>query len=53
MDEAKHCDRIGLMHRGRLIAEGRPGEVVKEAGAVDLEDAFLKLASMERQGVDV
>jgi ABC-2 type transport system ATP-binding protein len=53
MDEAKHCDRIGLMHRGGLIAEGRPGDVVKEAGAVDLEDAFLKLASKGKQGVDM
>ena len=24
MDEASHCDRLGLMHQGRLIAEGSP-----------------------------
>jgi ABC-2 type transport system ATP-binding protein len=52
MDEAKHCDRIGLMHRGRLIAEGPPAQVVVEAGAEDLEDAFLKLASGDTKGVD-
>jgi ABC-2 type transport system ATP-binding protein len=52
MDEAKHCDRIGLMHRGRLIAEGRPSEVVTRAGAEDLEDAFLKLASSKVREVD-
>jgi ABC-2 type transport system ATP-binding protein len=52
MDEAKHCDRIGLMHRGRLIAEGPPAQVVEEAGAEDLEDAFLKLASRDIKGVD-
>ncbi len=52
MDEAKHCDRIGLMHRGRLVAEGRPADVVERAGAVDLEDAFLKLASRDERGVD-
>jgi ABC-2 type transport system ATP-binding protein len=52
MDEAKHCDRIGLMHRGRLIAEGPPAQVVVEAGAEDLEDAFLKLASHDTKGVD-
>jgi ABC-2 type transport system ATP-binding protein len=50
MDEAKHCDRIGLMHRGRLVAEGEPAEVVQRAGARDLEEAFLKLASRERGG---
>jgi ABC-2 type transport system ATP-binding protein len=45
MDEARHCDRIGLMHRGRLIAEGSPSEVIERVGAKDLEDAFLKLIS--------
>ena len=45
MDEARHCDRVGLMHRGKLVAEGSPKEVVERAGAEDLEDAFLKLAS--------
>jgi ABC-2 type transport system ATP-binding protein len=45
MDEAKHCDRIGLMHRGRLVAEGLPADVIDRAGADDLEGAFLKLAA--------
>ena len=45
MDEARHCDRVGLMHRGRLVAEGPPEDVVARAGARDLEEAFLKLAS--------
>jgi ABC-2 type transport system ATP-binding protein len=27
MDEAAHCDRLGLMHQGRLIAEGSPAEL--------------------------
>jgi ABC-type multidrug transport system ATPase subunit len=30
MDEAAHCDRLGLMGQGRLIAVGSPGEL-KEA----------------------
>jgi ABC-2 type transport system ATP-binding protein len=50
MDEAKHCDRIGLMHRGRLVAEGGPAQVVQGAGAADLEEAFLKLASRDKGG---
>jgi len=29
MDEAAHCDRLGLMHQGRLIADGSP-EQLKE-----------------------
>jgi ABC-2 type transport system ATP-binding protein len=27
MDEAAHCDRLGLMHQGRLIADGSPREL--------------------------
>jgi ABC-2 type transport system ATP-binding protein len=44
MDEARRCDRIGFMHDGRLIAEGSPDEVLREAGTDDLEDAFMVLA---------
>jgi ABC-2 type transport system ATP-binding protein len=33
MDEAEHCDRLGLMHAGRLIAMGMP---------VDLKSASEK-----------
>lgn len=27
MDEAEYCHRLGLMHRGRLIASGKPAEL--------------------------
>ncbi|MEZ4267633.1 MAG: ABC transporter ATP-binding protein [Myxococcota bacterium] len=29
MDEAARCQRVGLMHRGRLLAEGGPDELVR------------------------
>jgi ABC-2 type transport system ATP-binding protein len=29
MDEAAHCDRLGLMRQGRLIAIGSPGELTE------------------------
>jgi ABC-2 type transport system ATP-binding protein len=44
MDEAGHCDRVGFMRHGRLIAEGRPGDVLREAATGSLEDAFLFFA---------
>jgi len=47
MDEARRCDRIGFMHNGHLIAEGRPGEVLHEAGTDNLEDAFMILVERE------
>ena len=38
------CDRIGLLHRGRLLREGTPAALRAEAGgATSLEEAFLRL----------
>jgi ABC-2 type transport system ATP-binding protein len=44
MDEARHCDRIGFMREGRLIAEGTPKEILERTATDSLEDAFLKAA---------
>lgn len=30
MDEAERCHRVGLLHAGRLIAEGEPSRLVRE-----------------------
>ena len=45
MDEAEHCDRILLMRDGRLLADGTREDLLRRAGAADLEDAFLRLVS--------
>ena len=41
MNEAERCDRISLMHRGRVLAVGAPGALQAEQGAACLEDAFV------------
>ncbi len=41
MDEAARCDRISLMHAGRVLAIGAPGELIRERNAATLEDAFV------------
>ena len=41
MNEADRCDRISLMHRGRVLAVGAPQELVRERGSKSLEDAFI------------
>ena len=41
MNEAERCDRIALMHAGRVLATGTPAELVKARGAATLEDAFI------------
>lgn len=43
MDEARHCDRIGFMKAGRLIAEDKPHQMLLKTGTESLEDAFLKI----------
>jgi ABC-2 type transport system ATP-binding protein len=52
MDEAEYCDRIGLVHHGRLIALAPPDELKQQAATPALpdptmEDAFIALI---RQG---
>jgi sodium transport system ATP-binding protein len=40
------CDRIGLLHQGRLLAEGAPAALRAAAGdAPSLEEAFLRLVA--------
>jgi ribosome-dependent ATPase len=41
MNEAERCDRISLMHQGRVLAVGAPNELVKERGGASLENAFI------------
>ncbi|MFN2464892.1 MAG: ABC transporter ATP-binding protein [Candidatus Dormibacteria bacterium] len=45
MDEAEKCDRLGLIRDGRMLAEGTTRELVEQAGADGLEEAFLKLSA--------
>ena len=41
MNEAERCDRISLMHRGRVLAVGAPAELTAAQGCAKLEDAFI------------
>ncbi len=44
LDEAETlCDRIGLLHEGRLIAEGPVDRLLEQTGCTRLTDAFLRL----------
>jgi ABC-2 type transport system ATP-binding protein len=41
LDEAERCDRVGLMHRGRLIRCDTPEALKRELHASTLEEVFI------------
>ncbi|SFD28791.1 ribosome-associated ATPase/putative transporter RbbA [Massilia yuzhufengensis] len=41
MNEAERCDRVALMHAGRVLACGAPGDLRRERGVDSLEQAFV------------
>jgi len=41
-------DRIIFLHKGRIIAEGKPEEVIQSFGRKNLEEVFLKVAREEK-----
>ena len=43
MNEAERCDRISLMHGGKVLAQGTPQELVRSRHANSLEQAFISL----------
>jgi len=47
MDEAAYCDRISIMHRGRIIEVGKPFDIVAAHGRETLEDAFVHLIAAQ------
>jgi ribosome-dependent ATPase len=41
MNEAERCDRISLMHAGRVLVSDRPAAIVEQRGTQTLEEAFI------------
>jgi ribosome-dependent ATPase len=52
MNEAQRCDRISLMHAGKVLAIGSPDELVRKRGSPSLEDAFISYLA-EAAGIKV
>ncbi|HOS98082.1 MAG TPA: ABC transporter ATP-binding protein, partial [Deltaproteobacteria bacterium] len=49
LDEGQRCDRVGLMHKSRLIAEDSPDRI--SAGYPNLEEAMIGLLMREDSGL--
>jgi ribosome-dependent ATPase len=41
MNEAERCDRVALMHEGRVLIADTPAALTRQRGAKSLEDAFI------------
>ncbi len=48
MNEAERCDRISLMHEGKVLASGPPRELIESSGHANLEQVFI--ACLEKAG---
>ena len=54
MQEAEYCDRVAIMDAGRVLAEGRPGDIrhladTRESQEPSMEDAFIAVVGRSRR----
>jgi ABC-2 type transport system ATP-binding protein len=52
LDEAERCNRVGLMHRGKLIRCDAPEALKKSAGADSMEAVFIQGVRSAEAGED-
>jgi ribosome-dependent ATPase len=50
MNEAERCDRISLMHAGRVLAVGSPAELCASRGKETLEETFIDVLAEAGMG---
>jgi ABC-2 type transport system ATP-binding protein len=46
VEEAEQADRVLVLHKGKLLADGSPAEVIRTLGGSSLEDAFIQSTSV-------
>jgi ribosome-dependent ATPase len=42
MNEAERCDRISLMHAGKVLVSDPPAQIVRKQNAATIEEAFIR-----------
>lgn len=57
MDEADYCDRLGLIYRGALIAEGTPLEMKqqhmkRDVYEIEMDNLVGAMDALNREGID-
>ncbi|MEQ8281248.1 MAG: ribosome-associated ATPase/putative transporter RbbA [Parvibaculum sp.] len=53
MNEAERCDRISLMHAGRVLVSDTPAKIAENHGVATLEDAFVACLKEAGAGSDM
>jgi ABC-2 type transport system ATP-binding protein len=43
MDEAEYCNRVSIMHRGKIIEIGTPTGLKQKFGKTTMQDIFIKI----------
>jgi len=57
MDEADYCDRLALIYRGSIIAEGTPGELrqkhmTRDVLEIETENVVTAMDALSRNGIE-
>ena len=50
MNEGERCDRVALMHGGRVLAADTPAALMQARGVATLEDAFIRYLEQSGDG---
>ncbi|EWM40817.1 hypothetical protein D555_3462 [Bordetella holmesii 35009] len=53
MNEAQRCDRISLMHAGKVLVSDTPQAIIEQCGAATLEEAFIDYLVQAGAGTQV
>jgi ABC-2 type transport system ATP-binding protein len=51
LDEAEHCDRLGMISNGNLIAEGSPTEIVRKVHNGDLVQVTVRDSEQDLRNI--
>jgi len=43
MDEAEYCHRLSIMHRGRIVEQGQPRQLIEKHRVSHLDELFVEL----------
>jgi ABC-2 type transport system ATP-binding protein len=52
MDEAEYCNRLSIMHNGRIIALGSPLELKNKYGKKNIEEVFVHLVHSSQENAE-